>query len=136
LIKILDEGAAVRLDGRALVACRREMSNGRDRQGCPLSPSTFNIYVKTCICQWNKYLAVSSEVQVMILNTFLFADDQDLLAHEENNAKIPFQRLNNTVTIHNDEQDLHPLINKVMAYRPSNQVRGMVAIVVGNITIE
>jgi hypothetical protein len=86
---------------RALVIWRTEMINRRVRQGCPVSPSICNIYAETCVGEWQKYLTINSEVGIMIINTFIFADNQDLLAQEENNVQIRPQHLNNTRITYN-----------------------------------
>jgi hypothetical protein len=100
-MKSLNEDKAIRLDREAFVICRTEKINRRVRQGFPVSPSMCDIYAETCVGELQKYLTINSEVGIMILNTFVFADDQVSLAQEENNVQIPLQLLNNTIITYN-----------------------------------
>jgi len=44
------------------------------RQGCPLSPVLFNLYLDEVIRKWSKKLKTSKYFKELIFNTLLFAD--------------------------------------------------------------
>jgi retron-type reverse transcriptase len=56
------------------------------RQGCPLSPTLFNIYMNEIIVKWKtiytKGITLSTSTKI---NTLLFADDQVIIADSEDN---------------------------------------------------
>jgi len=62
--------------------------NKRVRQGCPLSPTLFNIYLDEIITKWQKQditgIKLSKNQQ---LSTLLFADDRVTIADTENNLQ-------------------------------------------------
>jgi hypothetical protein len=68
------------------------------RQGCPLSPTLFNIYINEIIKRWNeKYttgIKISNDTK---LNTILFADDQVVITNSEDNLQRGLRALHQAV---------------------------------------
>jgi len=68
-------------------------------QGCPLSPTLFNIYSDEIITKWQNQditgIKLSKNRQ---LSTLLFADDQVIIADTENNLQKAAYKLNQIIT--------------------------------------
>jgi hypothetical protein len=68
------------------------------RQGCPLSPTLFNVYINEVIKDWNQIYTKGINIQNNAkLNTILFADDQVIIANSEDNLQRGVFTLNNTL---------------------------------------
>ena len=58
------------------------------RQGCPLSPTMFNIYFDDIITKWLKQDITGIKLlKNLQLSTLLFADDQVIIADTEDNLQ-------------------------------------------------
>ena len=69
------------------------------RQGCPLSPTLFNVCLDEIITKWQKRditgIKLSKNQQ---LSTVLFADDQVIIADTEDNLQKAAHKLNQIIT--------------------------------------
>jgi len=57
------------------------------RQGCQLSPVSFNLYLHEVIRIWLQKLKTSKYFKELIFNTLLFADDQFIISDAEDNLQ-------------------------------------------------
>ena len=65
------------------------------RQGCPLSPSLFNLYIDEIVTRWQMDLKKHFKIGNTSLDTLLFADDQVLISSSENDAQRALFNLSN-----------------------------------------
>jgi hypothetical protein len=97
------------------------------RQGCPLSPTLFNIYLDEIITKWQKQditgIKLSKNQQ---LSTLLFVDDQVIIADRKDNLQRAAHKLNQTITDYCLTISVQK--TKSMAFRGRDPVRTKIVI--------
>jgi hypothetical protein len=69
------------------------------RQGCPLSPTLFNIYLDKIITKWQKQDKFGIKLSKnQHLSTLLFADEQVLISDTQDNLQKAAHKLNRLIT--------------------------------------
>jgi len=112
--------------------CLRYINKGV-RQGCPLSPTLFNIYLDHIITKWQKQDITGIKLKKnQQPSTLLFADDQVVIADTEDNPQKAEHKLNQIIT----EYDLAISLQKTksMTFKGRDPVR--TKFVIGNKIIE
>ena len=67
-------------------------------QGCPLSPTLFNIYLDDTLTKWLKQDITGTKLSKnQQLSTLLFADDQVIIADTEDNLHKAAHKLNQII---------------------------------------
>jgi hypothetical protein len=70
-------------------------------QGCPLSPTLFNVYLNKIITKWQKQDITGIKLpKNQQLSTLLFACDQVIIADTEDNLQKAAYKLNQIITKH------------------------------------
>jgi retron-type reverse transcriptase len=66
----------IKIDKGTSVSNKEIHINQGVKQGCPMSPTLFNIFTDEVIRQWKDVLIKDFKIGNTVLNTILFADDQ------------------------------------------------------------
>jgi hypothetical protein len=91
------------------------------RQGCPLSPILFNIYIDDVVQKWQKDFQHNILKPKLKLNTILFADDQVIIAENEENSQNATHKLIKIIKEYN--LTISTKKTKVMAFTGKHPVR-------------
>ena len=96
------------------------------RQGCPLSPTLFNIYLDEIITKWQKQDITGKLSKNQQLSMLLFSDDQVIIADTEDNLQKAVHKLNQIIT----EYSLSISVQKtqMMAFKGRDPVRTKIVI--------
>jgi hypothetical protein len=100
------------------------------KQGCPMFPILFNIFIDEVIRQWQDVLIKDFKIGNTVLNTILFADDQAICSESEASLQRADNRRENIANCFN--MRLSNMKKKTWHSRGKNQSK----IVIDNKTIE
>lgn len=117
--------------GRKQIEATRETTQGV-RQGCPLSPTLFNLYIDEVVTEWQTVLNCNYFIGDTPLNTLLFADDQILFADSEDNLQLAIFKLHNVAKDYNLKISHEK--TKVFGFQGGRHIR--TKIVLNNKTLE
>jgi hypothetical protein len=96
-------------------------------QGCPLSPTLFNIYINEIISKWNtdnvKGIQITRNKEI---KTLLFADDQVLIAESEILLQKSVHKLENIASKYGLTISTNK--TKTMAFRGRDHIRSKIVI--------
>lgn len=96
------------------------------KQGCPMSPALFSIYIDDVVKQWQKQLSNNFKINDKALNTILFADDQVILSNTEDDLQIAIFKL--TQIANEYDMRISEQKTKVMAFEGTNHLRCKIVI--------
>lgn len=102
------------------------------KQGCPMSPALFSIYIDDVIRQWQEQLNINFKINDKALNTILFADDQVIFGNTEDELQLAVHKLNDIASNYN--MKISEKKTKVMAFQGTNHLR--CKIIINTKTIE
>lgn len=88
------------------------------RQGCPLSPALFNLYIDQVTQDW---IESTKKLYKTVLTTLLFADDQLVIAASEDGLQKLIYELQ--ITASNYNLTISPTKTKILAFQGKTQVR-------------
>jgi hypothetical protein len=73
----------IKSDKRILISNKEIHINQEVKQGCPMSPTLFNIFIDEVIRQWQDVSIKDFKIGNTVLNTILFVDDQAIFSESE-----------------------------------------------------
>ena len=92
------------------------------RQGCPLSPTLFNLYIDHITREWKSIAPKGVKINKHYsLNMLLFADDQVLIAPDENTLQLQIHLLDQIITKYDGKISTQK--TKVMAHYGKDAIR-------------
>ena len=110
--------------GRPRTAPRVGLINFGVRQGCPLLPSLFNLYIDDVIQNWQMCLPDHFMIGPSTIDTLLFADDQTILSNSENRLQLGIH-LSNGICKDSGLQ-ISTIKTKVMAFCGTDPVQAKI----------
>ena len=93
VIQSLYKNTTVRMENNCIRNKKKIFRNQGVKQGCSLSPTSFNIYIDTAIQKWQSTLTEHFKRQDIILYTLLFADDQVIFSSSEDDLQMAAHKL-------------------------------------------
>jgi hypothetical protein len=123
----LYNGTFITIDN-ATISSRFEVTNQGVKQGCPLSPALFNIYLDAAVNEWQSHLVTHFKLRKWTLNTLMFADDQVIFAKSENDLQFATQLLYNITSEYNLEISSNN--SKVMTFESKHPRRAKIVTII------
>ena len=102
-----------------------EINNGV-RQGCPLSPALFNVFIDEIVEQWKLQLRYNFKMNNTNIDTILFADDQVIIANSEDKLQYATYKLNEIA--YNYELEISITKTKVLAFKGDVTIRAKIVL--------
>lgn len=131
-IKSMYGNTKIKIKMNNIISSESKIINQGVKQGCPMSPTLFNIYINNVIKTWEAELTTHFKIDNLPLNTLLYADDQIILANSEDNLQRAIYALFQVAKHYNLEISINK--TKVMAFEGKNHIRSK--IVINNNSIE
>jgi hypothetical protein len=91
------------------------------KQGCPVSPTLFNIFIDEVIRQWQDVLIKDFKIGNTVLNAILFADDQAVFSESKAGLQRTVSRLENIANGFN--MKVSTMKTKTMTFQGKNHIR-------------
>jgi hypothetical protein len=91
------------------------------KQGCPMSPTLFNIFIDEVIIQWQDVLIKVFKIGNTVLNTILFVDSQAVLSQSEASLQRAVDRLESIAVGFN--MRISTMKTKTMTFQGKNHIR-------------
>jgi hypothetical protein len=122
----------IKIDKGTSVSNKEIHINQGIKQGCPMFPILFNIFIDEVIRQWQDVLILDFKIGNTVLNTILFAGDQAVFNESEAGLQRAVNRLENITDVFN--MRISTMKAKTMTFQGKNHIK--CKIVIDNKTIE